>query len=121
MFLIFLFYACCFVSELASAEQIPMTCKTGPIKKEYGHSQWLVYSCSDNKTIVIVSDTGNPASPFYFTFYIKNGKYQLSGEGTGSKTTSDTAFKELSTFDERDLKALIQETKNGKYVPDERQ
>ena len=67
----------------------------GPVKKIYGKTQWLVYSCSDNKTVVVVSDTGNPAMPFYFTFYPKQGGYHLTGEGTGKKEATAAAFNDL--------------------------
>ena len=43
-------------------------CNIGPVTKTYGQAQWLVYSCNDDKTLVIVSAPGNPATPFYFTF-----------------------------------------------------
>ena len=103
-----------FVGNSLHAEQAPMKCETGPVKKEYGKTNWLVYSCTDNKTLVIVSDTGNPAMPFYFTFFLKNGSYNLTGEGTGSKEATGPAFKDLSQLKDKDISALINETKNVK-------
>lgn len=96
------------------AEQGALKCETGPLKKVYGKTNWLVYSCSDNKTLVIISDTGSPAKPFYFTFYIKNGSYSLGGEGTGNKSAADAAYIELIRLKYNDISTLIQETKNVK-------
>ena len=39
-------------------------CTIGPITKTYGQTQWLAYSCNDDKTVVIVSAPGSPAMPF---------------------------------------------------------
>jgi len=103
-----------FVSGILIAEQSPLKCETGPVKKVYGNNNWLVYSCTDNKTLVIVSDTGSPAMPFYFTFYMKNGIYNLTGEGTGNKTATNAAYKELSKLSNSEIKKLIQKTRNIK-------
>jgi len=111
---LFAFLAALFVGNSLHAEQTPMKCETGPVKKEFGKTNWLVYSCTDNKTLIIVSDTGNPAMPFYFTFFIKNGSYNLTGEGTGSKAATGATYKELSLLKDKDISALINETKNVK-------
>jgi hypothetical protein len=88
-----------------------LKCDIGPVDKTYGKTQWLVYSCDDGRTLVIVTAPGNPALPFYFMFSPHEGGYQLSGEGTGSKATTDAAFNELQTLSERDIMTLIDQTK----------
>lgn len=93
------------------AYESQLKCETGPIKKLYGETNWLVYSCADKKTLLVVSDTGNPAMPFYFTLYIKNGRYNLSGEGTGDTAATEAAYNELVKLKENDISALIEETK----------
>lgn len=102
------------VSGKSNADQNAMKCETGPVKKIFGNTSWLVYSCTDNNTVVVVSDTGNPAMPFHFTFYKKEDGYHLSGEGTGNKLASSAAYAELSKLSESTIKQLINETKNGK-------
>ena len=89
----------------------PMQCDIGPIDKEYGGTKWFVYSCPDDKTLVIYSYPDNPASPFYFMFYPKEGEYQLYGEGTGDKKYNQAASDELRTLTEKDIKAIIAQTK----------
>lgn len=88
-----------------------LQCETGPLHKSYGGSAWLVYSCSDDKTLVVVSDTGNPASPFYFVIYPENGQYGMSGEGNGSKDASDAAFQDLKKLTAAEIAAMLRATK----------
>jgi len=88
-----------------------LACDIGPVTKVYGKTQWLVYSCTDNRTVVIVSAPGNPGMPFYFTFFPKDGKYQLGGEGTGNKDATKAAFDELKAMSEEDISELIRETR----------
>jgi hypothetical protein len=88
-----------------------LKCDIGPVSKTYGMASWLVYSCDDGRTVVIVAAPGNPAMPFYFMFSPHEGAYQLDGEGTGNKDATDAAFRELKALSERDIKALIDQTK----------
>ncbi|GLQ97284.1 hypothetical protein GCM10007863_17040 [Dyella mobilis] len=81
---------------------------TGPVKKTYGKTPWLVYSCDDGQSIVVVTAPGSPAAPFYFTF---NGG-RLSGEGTGNKAATDAAYDDLQRLTDADIKALVIQTKN---------
>jgi len=111
--------ACCFAllislpaaGEEAVSKPNPLKCETGPVTKTYGETQWLVYSCSDNETVVIVSAPGNPSMPFYFSFSLQKNGYQLNGEGTGPKDATDAAFNELKALSRQDIAALIEQTK----------
>jgi len=99
------------IGEEAISTPRPLTCDTGPVEKTYGKTRWLVYSCDDHRTVVIVSAPGNPATPFYFMFSPHENGYRLSGEGTGRKDATDAAFDELKALSERDIAALIEQTK----------
>jgi hypothetical protein len=94
-----------------------MKCEIGPVTKTYGSAQWLVYSCDDAKSIVLVSAPGNPATPFYFMFYPVGSNYQLEGEGTGDKNSTAAAFGDLKQLSADDITALIKETKMVRDVP----
>jgi hypothetical protein len=91
----------------------PLKCETGPISKTYGSTPWLVYSCSDNKSVVLLSAPGSPATPFYFMFSPSNGAYQLQGEGTGDKNATAAAAGELQKLSSSEIGALIEQTKAG--------
>ncbi len=88
-----------------------LECKIGPLTKVYGGTEWLVYSCDDNRSIVIVSAPGSPAAPFYFSYFPEAGGYNLSGEGTGNRAETDLAYKELAALKAKDIALLIAETK----------
>ena len=106
-----------FTTGALSAEQSALNCDIGPLKKTYGNTPWLVYSCTDNETIVIVSDAGSPAMPFVFSFHKKDNGYHLTGEGTGNKQATNAAYTELSKLTEPNLLQLITHTVNAKANP----
>ena len=89
-------------------------CTIGPVTKTYGQTQWLVYSCNDDKTLVIVSAPGNPATPFYFTLLPTDAGHRLFGEGTGKKEATAAAFEQLKSLSEDDIANVIKETKEAK-------
>jgi len=101
------------LSPAFGAEQSSGMCDVGPLNKTYGNTAWLVYSCTTDKNIVIVSAPGSPAMPFVFAFYIKDGSYHLSGEGTGNKEATEAAFNELQKLAEPDITNLIIQTKQA--------
>ncbi len=96
---------------MAQTQPVPMTCNIGPLKKAYGGSDWGIYSCTDNKTVVLYSIAGTPAAEFYFMFFRDGEGLHLYGEGTGDKQATSRAQQELSKLTAEDVDALIEETK----------
>jgi len=82
------------------------------VRRIYGTVTWLVYSCSDRASLVIVSDEGSPAMPFYFMLSPQGGAYRLSGEGTGKKEATAAAFEDLGKLGPADIEDLITETQH---------
>lgn len=104
------------LSSAFGAEQPSQNCDVGPLTMTYGKTQWLVYSCNNDKAegkamLIVVSAPGNPAMPFYFLFFIKEGGYHLYGEGTGDKKVTDAAFSELQQLPEAEIAKLILQTR----------
>lgn len=95
---------------LVAAAAAPPQCDVGPVRKVFGAVPWLVYSCNDATSLVLMSAPGSPASPFYFIFSLEGGSYRLRGEGTGSKTATDAALKDLEALSAGDIQALRRET-----------
>ena len=95
--------------ELVS-EAPPLKCDIGPIAKSYGKTQWLVYSCNDQRTVVFVAAPDNPAMPFYFMIAPGENGSRLWGEGTGRKDATAAAFEEFKFLSQRDSSALIEQT-----------
>ena len=95
----------------------PLKCETGPANRQFGGTDWLVYSCDDGRSMVVISSSGNPASPFYFVLTPVNGAYKIYGEGNGSQSASDAAGAELSHMKQEDLADLLAETKLKSSAP----
>ncbi|HEX7643027.1 MAG TPA: hypothetical protein VF472_12545 [Burkholderiaceae bacterium] len=102
----------------ASANSNPtsqsMKCEIGPVSKRFGETEWLVYSCSDGTSVVVTSAPGNPAMPFYFFLSLKDGKYQVTGEGNGNKDATKAAFNELSSLPASKITSLIVQTQSAR-------
>lgn len=102
-----------FMSFVAAADEPPqLKCDVGPVAKTYGASKWLVYSCDDNRSLVIVSAPNSKAAPFIFMLHPSTNGYKLHGEGTGNKEATDAALKELNALTEREVVALVAETRS---------
>jgi len=98
----------------ASEDEDSFRCNIGPIAKTYGEAQWLVYRCNDDKTVLIVSAPGNPATPYYFTLLPTDAGHRLFGEGTGKKEATTAALEQLKSLSEDDIANVIKETKEAK-------
>jgi hypothetical protein len=101
-------------SEGVRAIDVPtLKCEVGPVTKQYGGTDWLVYSCEDQKSLAIVAAPGNPALPYYF-FYLHSDKgYELHGEGSGDKGLTDAASDELKGLAEEQIDSLLLETQKA--------
>ena len=88
-----------------------MKCEIGPVLKTFGGTPWNVYGCADGQSLVVFSAPGSPAMPFYFMFFLKNGRYELVGEGTGRKEATSAAHAELRALTAGEIAALVAEVK----------
>lgn len=86
-----------------------LACDVGPALKRYGGSEWLVYSCDDSKSVVVVAASGNPAAPFFFVLSPDSAGIDLYGEGKGAKEATKPAFDELEKVTASDLPMLVSE------------
>lgn len=90
----------------ATAQQVQLTCNVGPVHRTFGGASWIVYGCDDGKSLVVASDAGNPASPFYFVLAWSDAGYGVSGEGNGNREASAAAFAELRALTRAQIEAL---------------
>ncbi|MFZ0870722.1 MAG: hypothetical protein WAM90_08340 [Rhodanobacter sp.] len=102
------------LAQVPGATSPKLECDIGPIPKTFGNSQWRVYSCSDGRSVVVVSAPGSPAVPFYFMFQATASGHHLIGEGTGKKAATDEAYGELKGLSEQGIEDLIRQTKSVK-------
>lgn len=100
------------LAGISGGDDTPMQCDAGPVARELGGSDWMVLSCSDGRSMVVVSAQGNPAGPFvFFLKPLPDGAYAISGEGNGDKAASDAALEALTRYTTADLAALLAATK----------
>lgn len=93
------------------AEQ-PLTCKTGPVSQDFGGTHWVIYSCSDRQTVIIVAPPENPASPQFFTVRPDGQGVLASGEGSGKQEYSSKAFAEVVKLKAADLANIVERTRS---------
>ncbi len=84
-----------------------MECDIGPIVKTYGGTDWLVYSCNDRRSVVIVAAKDSPARPFLFRFLAQGNAYVLQSRGTGDRKFTFAAFNELKAMSGQDIEMLV--------------
>jgi hypothetical protein len=110
-----LFFAACLCldAQAQGTAQAPLDCSAGPLNRSFGAVPWLVYGCSDNQSVVVMSAPGSPAAPFYFMLFRKEGKYVVVGEGMGPKAVTDRAHADLMRLTEPQIQALLDSTKQA--------
>ena len=92
-----------------------LQCDRGPAgSRMFGGSAWDLYGCNDERSVAIVTARGNPALPFYFLFVERDGKYTLSGEGTGRAEFTRKAYDDLRRLSQQDIAALAKEASKAK-------
>jgi hypothetical protein len=94
-----------------SAEPAPMTCGAGPVERTYAETKWLVFSCDDGLSVVIVAAPGSPANPFVFRFLARGNAYVLQSRGSGDRAFTTPAYGELSQMTGTDIAELVRLTR----------
>jgi hypothetical protein len=94
----------------ARADDASKKCDVGPVTRTYGNVPWLVYSCRDKRSVVVVSAPGNAASPAFFVFYPRGEGYELRNQGSANQAISAAAYEELSRLTPKDIAELIAAT-----------
>lgn len=100
-------------SIAAQTSTQPVRCETGPARRQLGGTSWVVYSCDDRKSMILVSAEGSPASPFMFFLRKQKAGYSISSEGNGNERWSKAAAEALSKMDSVDFDALLKETERS--------
>jgi hypothetical protein len=102
-----------FAGDIEAADVPTLKCEVGPVTKTYGDTDWLVYSCEDQKSFAVVAAPNNPARPYFFFYLHSDNGYKLHGEGEGDKQLTDAAFNELSELTEDQIATLLDETRKA--------
>ena len=103
-------------SAVAIAQQPPpsspsLKCDIGPISRTFGGAEWIVYSCDDHASMVVLPKGANPPLQFHFFLSPDAGAYKIVSQGDGDRKVIDPAKDELSKFTSADFAALLAATK----------
>jgi len=90
-----------------AAPKQTLSCEFGPVPKTYGETSWLVYTCDDGQSVLIVAAPGGPAAPFMFRFRAGEDGYVLQSQGSGDKEFTTAAFGDLKVMSVQDIEELI--------------
>ena len=100
----------------AGAQTAPMDCTVGPVIKTFGGSQWVVNSCSDGRTVILMATDDSPAFPCFIEIAPSTKGYSIDGRGKGDKRATNAAMEELGALSVADIHAMIAETKQLQKV-----
>lgn len=102
-----------FASGQLAPGNAPISCDVGPVSRVYGNTHWLAYACSDGKSLALISAKDNPACPAYFIVSPRDGRYTVTGQGSGNKDTIPAVEKELRSLSPADIAATLKEAAAG--------
>lgn len=94
----------------------PVRCMTGPSTKTIGGNAWLVYACSDGKSLAVVSTPSIAPNWFYYIVAPSGDGYAVSGEASGDKSVTRPVFEELSAMSPDAVAALYKEVQDSAAV-----
>ena len=93
-----------------------VSCMIGPLTKTIGGNAWLVYACTDGKSLAVVSTPNVAPTWFYFVVAPKGGGYGVSGQSSGDKSITKPVFEELSAMSPDAVAALYKEVQHSVKV-----
>ena len=93
-----------------------VSCMIGPLTKTIGGNAWLVYACTDGKSLAVVSTPDAAPTWFYFVVAPKGDGYGVSGQSSGDKTITKPVFEELSEMSPDAVAALYKEVQHSVKV-----
>lgn len=101
------------VAEEAEDAKSLNKCDIGPVIKTYGQSKWLVYSCDDETTLLVLAAPDNPIKPFMFVLEpdSSRGYGVFFDESLGKTDATASALAQLKALSQQDVANLIKETK----------
>ena len=95
----------------AGAQTAPMDCTVGPVIKTFGGSTWVVNSCADGRTVILMAMDDSPVFPCFIEIAPSTKGYSIDGRGKGDKQATNAAMDELGALSVADIHAMIDETK----------
>lgn len=88
-----------------------LTCETGPVHRDFGGHDWVVYSCSDSASLIVMAPPGTEAGNSYIFLRGDVSGYEISAEAEGERAITDAAHAELSAMTTAEIAALLADTR----------
>ena len=105
----------------AGAQTEPMDCTVGPLVKTFGGSKWVVNSCTDGRTVILMAVEDSPAFPCFIKMEPSTEGYSINGRGKGDRQATNAAMDELAALSVADIEGMIDETKQRQKLKGPRQ
>ena len=102
--------------QVSDQTAAPVRCMIGPLTKTIGGNAWLVYACSDGKSLAVVSTANVAPTWFYYIVVPEGDGYAVRGESSGDKSVTKPVFEELSAMSADAVAALYQEVQHSGKV-----
>ena len=90
-----------------------LLCNVGPLERSFAGQPSLVYLCSDDRSLVIVSAQKYPATEFLYTLVAQGDRHVIgNGSGSGDGRIVAAVYQDLRRLTEDEIGALIRATKS---------
>jgi len=99
---------------MAPARPEKISCLDGPVKHTFGGAPWVVFACSDEHVMAVISTPEGLDGSFYFIVKEGGGTTSVMGEGTGNTRVTDAAHDELQKLPADAVRELLHEVKVGR-------
>jgi hypothetical protein len=100
------------IAGLAAAAP-QLQCEQGPLTRNYGGSEWHVYACNDQRSLVVTVIKSTPKLPFFYFFVTPaSDGVQVAGEGNGDRSITASAYNELSRLTPAQVASLVSEARS---------
>jgi hypothetical protein len=97
----------------SATEAAKLECKTGPAKRRYGGTLWLVYACNDGRSLAFRPDQNNPNNTAKFVLRWTGAQYELEGDPGDKPEIAERAYDEIADMTERQISSLIAAAKSA--------
>lgn len=92
-------------------EPVRLTCDVGPLYRFFGGNSWIVYSCSDQASMIVMAPPETAAGNSYLVLKADVAGYEIFAESDGDREITEAARKELSEMTMGELAGLLADTR----------
>ena len=94
-------------------EPVRLICETGPLYRFFGGHSWIVYSCNDQASMIVMAPPETPAGNSYLVLKADVAGYEIFAEADGEREITDAAREELAEMSMGQLARLLADTREA--------